>query len=83
MEMFTSEPSSILAQLPFVSEIYPTKFLVIHASSAVLPDTLIDPLLYFNALYSQCTSRTPIIVFSTDSFSHRMFELSFIFKLIM
>jgi hypothetical protein len=63
MEMFTSEPSSILAQPPFVSEKYPTKCLVIHASSAVVPDTLIDLLLYFNALCSQRTSRTPIIVY--------------------
>jgi len=32
-------------------------------SSAVGPDTLIDLLLYFNVLYSQRTSRTPIIVY--------------------
>jgi hypothetical protein len=63
MEMFTSEASSILAQLPFVSEKYLTKCLVIHASSAVVPDILIDLLLYFNALYSQRTSRTPIILY--------------------
>ena len=63
MEMFTSEASSILAQLPFLSEKYPTKCLVIPLSSAVVPDTLIDLLLYFNVLYPRRTSRTPIIAY--------------------
>jgi hypothetical protein len=63
MEMFTSETLSILSQLQFVAEKYPTKCLFIHASCAVVPGILIDLVLSFNAFYTQRTSRTPIIVY--------------------
>lgn len=76
---FSFEPSSILAQMLFVTEKYPTKCLFINASSAVIPDTLVGLLLCLNVCYFQRTSRT---YSSTDSYSYRLYELSFIYQCI-